>query len=122
MLTLFWSTRNTKSLFPHKDKVAHRSCMIYEGQCSCKLSYIGEIKRNDEVCWRKQEEPAGKKEPQKHLLENASYKFTLKILSAAPSHFRRRKILEAFFIALRKPALHDQLEHNSLSLFHHGIT
>ena len=32
-----------------KDKLAHRSCVIHEGQCSCKLSYIGETKRNCEI-------------------------------------------------------------------------
>ena len=31
MLIVLWSTRNIKSLFPLKDKVAHRSCVIYEG-------------------------------------------------------------------------------------------
>ena len=45
MLIVLWSTRNIKSLFPLKEKVAHRSCAIYEGQCSCKLSYIGEVKK-----------------------------------------------------------------------------
>ena len=60
MLIVLWSTRNIKSLFPLKDKVAHRSCVIYEGQCSCKLSYIGETKRNSEVRWREHENPAGK--------------------------------------------------------------
>ena len=55
-------------------------------------------------------------------MENASHKFTWKVLSAAPSHIRRRKILEAFFIAIRKPTLNDQSQHNSLCLFRHGIT
>ena len=40
-------------------------------------------------------------------MENASHKFTSKVLSAAPSHLQRSKILEAFFIALTKPALND---------------
>ena len=100
----------------------HRSCVIYEGRCSCKLSYIGETKRNSEVRWKEDEDPAGKSEPAKHLIKNDSHKFTWKVLSIATSHFCRRKILEAFFIALRKPALNDQLEHDSLSLFRHGIT
>ena len=60
MLVVLWSTRNITSLFPLKDKVAHPSCKIYEGQCSCKLSYIGETKRNNKVRWRKHEYPAGK--------------------------------------------------------------
>ena len=44
MLIVLWSTRNIKSLFPLKDRVAHRSREIYEGKCSCKTSYIGEEK------------------------------------------------------------------------------
>ena len=121
MLIVLWSTRNIKSLFPLKDKVVHRSCAIYEGQCSCKLSYIRETKRNSEIRWREHKNPAGKTEPAKHLMENTSHKFTWRVLLDAPSYFRRR-ILEAFFIAIRKPALNDQLEHHSLSLFRHGIT
>ena len=90
MFIVLWSTRNIKSLFPLKDKVAYRSCVIYEGQCSCKLSYIGETKTNSEVRWREHKNPAGRTEPAKHLMENTSHKFTWKVLSAAPSQFRRR--------------------------------
>ena len=122
MLIVLWSTRNIKSLFPLKNKVAHRSCIIYERKCSCKLSYIGETKRSSEVRQKKDEDPAGKSEPAKHLIENASHKFILKVLSIAHLHFCRRKILEAFYIVLRKPALSNQLEHHSLSLFGHGVT
>ena len=116
------STRNIKSLFPLKDKVVHQSCVIYEGQCSCKWSYIGETKRNSEGNWKEHEDPTGKSKPTNRLKENASHKFTWKVLSTAPSHLGRRKILEAFFIALRKPALNDQLERHSLPLFRHAIT
>ena len=106
MLIVLRSTRNIKSLFPH------RSCVIYKRKCSCKLRYIGETKGNSEVRWKEHEDPGGKSEPAKHLIENASHKFTWKVVSIAPSHFHRRKILEAFFIALRKPALNDLLEHH----------
>ena len=122
MLIVLWSTRKIKSLFPFKNKVAHQSCIIYEGQCSCNLSYIAERKINGEVRWREHKDPAGKSETAKHLMENASHNFTWKVLSAAPSHFLRTKILEAFFIAIRQLALNDQVEHHSLSLFRHGIT
>ena len=122
ILIVLWSTRNINILLSLKDKVMHRSCVIYEGQCSCKLSYIGETKRSSEVRWREHDDPADKTEPAKHLMENASHKFTWKVLSAAPSHFRRRRILEAFFITIRKPVLNDQVEHHSFTLFRHGIT
>ena len=116
------STRNIKSLFLLKDKISHQSCVIYEEQCSCKLNYIGETKRNSEVRWREHEDPAGNSEPAKHLMGNASHKFAWKMFSAAPSHFFSRKSLEAFLIVLRIPALNDQLWHHSFSLFRHGIT
>ena len=69
------------------------------------------LKEDSEVRWKEHEDPAG-----------SFYKLTWKVLSIAPSHFCSRKILEAFFIALRKPTLNDQLEHHSLSLFPHDIT
>ena len=116
MLIVLWSNRNTKSLFPLKDKFAHQSSVIYEGKCPCKLSYI-----NSEVRWKIHEDPARKSEHAKHLIGNTFHKFTWKLVSIAPSHFCRTEILEALFIALRKPALNDQLEDHSLSLFRHGI-
>ena len=92
MLIVLCSSENIKSLF--RIKVAHRCCVIYERQYSCKLSYIGETKRNGEFRWKEHEDLAGKSEPAKQLIENTSHKFTWKALSAAPSHFCRRKILE----------------------------
>ena len=38
----------------------------------------------------------------------------VKVQSTILSHLRRRKIPEAFFIATRKPASNDQLEHHSV--------
>ena len=60
MLIILWSSKNIKSLFPLKDKVAHPSYLIYEGQSSCKLSYIGKTKRNNEVRWREHKDLAKK--------------------------------------------------------------
>ena len=50
-MVIMWKTRNTRSLFPLKDKNDYKSCVIYEGDCSCGSSYIGETKRNVEVRW-----------------------------------------------------------------------
>ena len=111
-----------KSLFPVKVKVTHRSCVIYEGECSCGLNYIGVTQRNSEVCWKEYEDLAGKSEPGKHLIENVYHQSTWKVLSVALAYFHSRKILEAFFIALTKPAINDKLRYHSLSLFHHCIT
>ena len=38
---IIWNTRNIRSLFPLKDRVDHRSCVIYQGTCSCGEDYIG---------------------------------------------------------------------------------
>ena len=117
MLIVLRSTRNIKSLFSLKDKVGHRSCVIYEEKCPCRLSCIrhSEVrwkskvrwKRNSQVRWKEHEVPVGKSESAKHLIENASHQFTRKVLSIASSHFRIRKIQKAFVIALRRPALND---------------
>ena len=50
-MVIMWKTRNIRSLFPLKDKNDYKSCVIYEGDCSCGSSYIGETKRNVEVRW-----------------------------------------------------------------------
>ena len=46
---IIWETRNIRSLFPLKDKVKHRSCVIYEGTCSCGDKYFGETKRITDI-------------------------------------------------------------------------
>ena len=69
MLIALWSTRNIKFLFPPNGKVAHQSPVIYEGQCSCILSYVGETKRHTKVRWKEHEDPAGKSESVKHLIQ-----------------------------------------------------
>ena len=58
-----WPTRGIKSLITFKYKVAHQSCVIYEGQCFCNLSYIGETKKNSGFRWKEHKYPAGKSEP-----------------------------------------------------------
>ena len=119
---VLWSTRNLKSLLPLKDRVKHFSCVIYEGKCSCGKKYIGETVRNSDTRWNEHESVTGKSEPAKHFVSNSSHKFTWKVLASAPRHFRKRKILEAFFITKFKPELNDQVEHHALSLFRHGVT
>ena len=114
---VLWSTRNIKSLFPLKDEVKHFSCFIHEGKCSCGRLYIGETIRNNE-----HESATGKSEPAKHLADSKSHMFTWKVLASIPLHFRKRKILEAFFVTKLKPDLNDQIEHHAFSLFRHGVT
>ena len=120
MLIVLQSHRNIKSLFPLKDKVAHWSCIIYEGQCSCKLSYIRKRKEK----WSSLERASRyhwKVRSHKSLNGKCFSQAYLESIVGGTLHFCRRRIMEAVFIAIRKPALNDQLEHNFF-LFCHGIT
>ena len=63
----------------------------------------------------------GKSEPARHLADNKSHMFTLKVLTSSPLHFCKRKILEVIFITKLKLDLNDQVEHHALSLFQHGV-
>jgi len=56
-----------KSLFNNKDKNIHRSKVIYKGDCSCGVDYIGETVRNLAVRIAEHSNPAHTSEPAKHL-------------------------------------------------------
>ena len=117
-----WVTRKVRSLFPLKDRVSHSSCKIYMGTCSCGEAYVGETKRNVETRWKEHENPKYNTEPGKHLLENPDHEFNWTILSTAAKNDRTRKNLEASFIAVLKPSLNEQVKHNIINLFRHGVT
>ena len=68
------------------------------------------------------EQPNGKSEPSKHIKNNTGHKFDWMILSRAPSHRLKQKILEAYFIKQLNPSLNDQLDSEILTLFRHGTT
>ena len=121
-LIIKWSTRKVKSLFPLKDKNPYPACKIYQGDCSCGETYIGETKRNVITRWREHENFSLKSEPAKHLNSFPDHKFEWKIVLNAPKHTRTRKNLEASFIALKKPRLNDQLDSAKLLLFRNGVT
>ena len=114
-------TRNIKSLFPLKDKVCHKSNVVYEGTCSCGEKYIGETVRNAEVRWR-EHDFLGKSEPAKHVVLNSGHSFSWRTLCKAPQNTRKRKILEAFYINKFKPNINDQLDIRFIHLFKNGIT
>ena len=56
-MVITWKTRNIRLLFPLKNKNNYKSCVIYKGDCSCRLHYIGETKRNVEVRWNEHNNP-----------------------------------------------------------------
>ena len=114
-------TKKTKTLFPLKDRNTHPACKVYEGLCSCGVSYVGETKRNVEQRWS-EHRPPHKSEPAIHLEENPSHSFTWKVINDAPLCNRERKNLEALIIAIKRPFLNEQVDSNLLCLFRFGIT
>ena len=102
-IVIKWKTRKIRSLFSLKSKNPHPSCKLYEGQCSCGASYIGETKRNVQVRWKEHNDPRGKSEPAKHLYQNPNHSFTWRVIMSAPQNPRVRKNLEASLVALHCP-------------------
>ena len=56
-MVMTWKTRNIRSLFPLKDKIDCKLCVIYKGDCSCGSRYVSEIKRNARVRWNEHNNP-----------------------------------------------------------------
>ena len=99
-MVITWRTRNIRSLFPLKDKSDYKSCVIYKGDYSCGLRYIGETRSNEEVRWNKHNNPTKSSEPSKHLRSNISHYYTWAVISTAPKKGKTRKNLEASYIPL----------------------
>ena len=87
------------------------------GVCVCEQTYIGQMRHNVELRWEEHENTFKDSEPARHLKENLNYKFSWKILFAAPENKRIRKILEASKIELKRPSLNEQIELKSFSYF-----
>ena len=122
---VIWNTRNIRSLFPLKDKVEHVSSVIYEGICTCGESYIGETVRIADIRWKEHSSPAPSAtltDPAKHVMENPTHYFTWKVLTRAPQQKLKRLILEAYFIAIKRPKINVQINHKLLVLFRNGVT
>ena len=56
-MVMTWKTRNIRSLFPLKDKIDYKLCVIYKGDSSCGSRYVSEIKRNARVRWNEHNNP-----------------------------------------------------------------
>ena len=78
-----WITKKVKNLFRLKDKNPHPSCKIYEGECICGVSYVGETLRNVETRWKEHEDVKKNSEPAKHLLDNPKHSFKWRVLLPA---------------------------------------
>ena len=110
LFNVVWKTRKEQSLFPLKDKVDHYSCVIYRGDCSCDQNYIGERVRNAKIRWNEHEDKNSKSEPAKPLKETPTYTFTRSIISKAPEKFRKRRVVEAYFIKTVCSTVNEQLD------------
>ena len=122
---IIWNTRNIRSLFPLKDRVDHISCVVYEGTCSCGEVYIGETVRISDIRWKEHTCPAPSAtltDPARHVLENPGHSFSWKVLTRAPQQKLKRLILEAYFIATKRPKINIQINPRLLLLFRNGIT
>ena len=118
---VIWETRNIRTLFPLKDRVQHKSSVIYEGVCTCEATYIGETNRVVTIRWDEHNNKEKYSEPSRHLKMYSAHSFAWSIKSPASKCTSKRKILEAFYIAKYKPSLNEQVKSSILSLFRHGI-
>lgn len=122
IFVILWQTRKIRSLFPLKDKSKWPACVIYQGECSCGETYIGETDRNVNERWSEHNTPSGKSEPAKHLVDKPTHVFVWNVLSLAPNHKIKRKILEDYYIMIMSPTLNEQIASNVIRLFRNGVT
>ena len=54
--------------------------------------------------------PSKKSKPAAHLEQNTGHHFTWRILCNVPSNPRTGKNIEAFFIAIMRPSLNEQID------------
>ena len=119
-----WNTRKIKSLFNYKDKVSRYSCVIYRGRCSSGADFIGKTVLNVRLRWNEHENGIDKNsECCKHLNENDNHELKWPILSLALKvSFKRKEILEAYFIKTLNPIFNNQFNSDILTLFRNGVT
>ena len=70
------------------------------------------------------EQSNGKSESSKLLRSKSGHQFDWMILSRAPSHRLKQKILGVYFIKQLNPSFNDQFDNNMkrLTLFRHDVT
>ena len=67
--------------------------------------------------WSEHSNPTQNIEPASRLSNNIGHLFVWEILMPVLKDKRTRKNLEAFFIAVQKPSLNEQMKSNVLHLF-----
>ena len=99
----------------------HRSHVVYKGDCSCGVDYIGETRRNVEVRVDEQSNPSNDSEPARHLRENPAHSFSWRLLCTAQS-FHKRRIIEGLMSQQWSPSLNKQVHSYVAKLFPPEIT
>ena len=110
-----------KTLFKLKDPCILPACKIYKRVCICGETYIGETIHNLETRWKEHNPPSDKSNPSKHINSHLDHIFNWSIICNAPTNKFKQKTIEAYFIAINKPTLNDQLDSYLLHLFTNGI-
>ena len=111
-----------RTLFKLKEPCIHPACKFYKGVCICGETYIRETIGNVETRWKEHNAPSIKLNPSKHFNSHLDLTFTRSIICNAPTNKFKRKIIEAYFIAIIKRTLNDQLDSDLLHLLRNGIT
>ena len=116
-ITVKWITRNVKSLFKVKSRNLGPSCVMYRSKCPYGEEYTGETERNVEKRSNEHKNPTENIETARHLSNNISNLFAWEILMPAPKDKQTHKNFEAFFIAVQKLSLNEQVKSNVLHFF-----
>ena len=70
---------------PLKDRIKHKTNIVYKGTCSCNESYIGETKCDAEIRWKEHCSKNDKKsEVAEHLLKNPGHTIDWQVITSAP--------------------------------------
>ena len=104
-----------------KDKNLCPLCKIYYGLCLRVEDYVRETKRNVSVRCDEHNKLSNKSKPAAHLEQNYHY-FFRRILGNASSNTRTRENVEAFFIAIMRPILNEQIDSDALILLRNSVT
>lgn len=118
---IVWQTKKIRQMFRLKDKNLHPSHVVYQGNCSCGESYIGETSRNLETRIAEHENVRHNSEPARHLKQFPHHSFTWMKLQV--EHFyTKRLIAEGLLIKQKNPTLNKQVKCFNCNLFPLGIT
>ena len=100
-----------------QERLSSPACEIYYGLCYCKENCIAESKCNMATRWTEHDSPTHDFESAKHLNRHIQHSYNLITLTKASKNTRKRKNLEAIYIALLRLSLRDKLKFYKLLHF-----